>query len=1010
LRKVYVYLTAKKDKMDITFNAGGGTGTMDAVQVATGSEYTLPECGFTAPDGMEFDRWKIGTNLYEVGTKITVKEDLELTAVWGTDVRPSYVVKVTNDGLGTALADATEAKAGTTVKLTATPNSGETFKSWLIVSAPNDTLEIANDGTFTMPDGDVEIMACFHDHNYTEAAEDKYLKFPAGCVGKAVYYKSCSICGIKGEETFEHGDPLGHTWEDPNGVQTKDPSCEDYGELSFTCSVCGVVETEKMAPLGHDWNTATYEWATDNSTVTATHICKRDTNHTETETVATTITGGAATCEAAGTAIYTAEFVNSDFAKQEKTVNVESLGHDWGEWKVVTEPTATTKGVEQRVCKHDSSHVETRGIPALSANGLVAYFDDDTDKGDVVTYTDAKRYEHIYTGAKVSPVIVVQNNGVTLTEGTDYTVKYANNLNASTISSDPKKDKPATVTITGKGSFTGKKVLKFYIMPKSLDDGSGLSPADGITVSEVIAAEGAKVSPAVSYNGALLKAKDFTVTSATNTSLKFAKTDVNPTITIAGKGNFTGKIENIPVIVKTKAEMKQTAVKVTLAKGVSRTYSSLPQTLMVTTQALNGTVTEGEITVTGVDADGKSVILKEHTDFELNYSANVNVGTVKVTVSGKGAYTGSVTKSFKILPAKQPAELSAALIKESETAQAGHYTFAKTGVTPKVTVTAKLHDAAANTDVTKTLTEGVDYKITYKNNKKVSTDRAKASYAITLLGNYKGAKLAADADTGFFVDPAELSEAEVIVSDMIFNAKNKKAGKYLQAPTVTLGGVLLAKNEYTVEYYAEDPAAPGTFKTQKLTASEAFELSESDPARDIAVVILANPKNSNYKMTTPATPAAPSAVYTVRYDKNAGTSAAKADIAKAKITLETEEGGKVSKVFYTGKPITFNPADESESLKNQAVLVVTIGNPKKGGAVLKGTDVYKYFNVAYANNTAKGKATVILSAKTDDPGNGFINPYTGMRNGSYTIAASDVNTAMRIKNLVTGTIQSLLGK
>ena len=206
--------------MDITFDAGGGTGTMDAVQVATGSEYTLPECGFTAPDGMEFDRWKIGTNLYEVGTKITVKEDLELTAVWGTDVRPSYVVKVTNDGLGTALADATEAKAGTTVKLTATPNSGETFKSWLIVSAPNDTLEIANDGTFTMPDGDVEIMACFRDHNYTEAAEDKYLKFPAGCVGKAVYYKSCSICGIKGEETFEHGDPLGHTWEDPNGVQT----------------------------------------------------------------------------------------------------------------------------------------------------------------------------------------------------------------------------------------------------------------------------------------------------------------------------------------------------------------------------------------------------------------------------------------------------------------------------------------------------------------------------------------------------------------------------------------------------------------------------------------------------------------------------------------------------------------------------------------------------------------------------------------------------------------------
>ena len=39
--------------------------------------------------------------------------------------------------------------------------------------------------------------------------------------------------------------------------------------------------------------------------------------------------------------------------------------HDWGEWTVVREPTCTREGQRQRVCKSDSSHVETEAIAAL---------------------------------------------------------------------------------------------------------------------------------------------------------------------------------------------------------------------------------------------------------------------------------------------------------------------------------------------------------------------------------------------------------------------------------------------------------------------------------------------------------------------------------------------------------------------------------------------------------------------------------------------------------------------
>ena len=42
--------------------------------------------------------------------------------------------------------------------------------------------------------------------------------------------------------------------------------------------------------------------------------------------------------------------------------------------------------------------------------------------------------------------------------------------------------------------------------------------------------------------------------------------------------------------------------------------------------------------------------LKKGTDYTLTYAANKNVGTATVTITGKGSYTGSVKKTFKILP------------------------------------------------------------------------------------------------------------------------------------------------------------------------------------------------------------------------------------------------------------------------------------------------------------------------------------------------------------------------
>ncbi len=59
-----------------------------------------------------------------------------------------------------------------------------------------------------------------------------------------------------------------------------------------------------------------------------------------------------------------------------------------------------------------------------------------------------------YTGSAIKPAVTVKNGSTTLVSGTDYTVAYSNNTNVGT----------ATVTITGKGNYSGTKTISFNII------------------------------------------------------------------------------------------------------------------------------------------------------------------------------------------------------------------------------------------------------------------------------------------------------------------------------------------------------------------------------------------------------------------------------------------------------------------------------------------------------------------------------------------------------------------
>ena len=145
----------------ITFNGNGGSGSMDSVTVKAGTNYILPDCGFTAPADQEFKAWEISGAEYKVGDSYTVDRDTEIKALWENSVitPTTYTVTVGNDGNGTGTATPSTAAAGTTITLTATPNKGYHFKEWQVMSGG----VTIKDDKFLMPNDNVEVRAIFEE-------------------------------------------------------------------------------------------------------------------------------------------------------------------------------------------------------------------------------------------------------------------------------------------------------------------------------------------------------------------------------------------------------------------------------------------------------------------------------------------------------------------------------------------------------------------------------------------------------------------------------------------------------------------------------------------------------------------------------------------------------------------------------------------------------------------------------------------------------------------------------
>lgn len=85
-RDLTLYAVWETTARTVQFDANGGTGTMDTVTVNLNDSYTLPPCTFTAPEGKEFDCWKIegdNTNTsYNPRDSYTIDGNVKFVAQW----------------------------------------------------------------------------------------------------------------------------------------------------------------------------------------------------------------------------------------------------------------------------------------------------------------------------------------------------------------------------------------------------------------------------------------------------------------------------------------------------------------------------------------------------------------------------------------------------------------------------------------------------------------------------------------------------------------------------------------------------------------------------------------------------------------------------------------------------------------------------------------------------------------------------------------------------------------
>ena len=261
--------------------------------------------------------------------------------------------------------------------------------------------------------------------------------------------------------------------------------------------------------------------------------------------------------------------------------------------------------------------------------------------GSVKDATVSLKYDsYTYTGSAVKPDnrsgsndFTVKYNGKTLTKGTDYTVSYKNNTNVGI----------ATATINGKGKYDGSKSITFIIKPKQ-NSITALKPYIASDKAGMIVYWN-KNSSATGYQVRYSKSADFSTSNSTTI------TDLNKNYVYLTSKPEAGETWYVKVRSFYTKDGKTTSTRYGNYSAVSsikieNNITKLGSVLPYSSYTYTGSAIKPVEIVNGTTK------LVEGTDYTVSYSNNTKVGVATAKITAKGKYTGSVTKTFIIKPAK----------------------------------------------------------------------------------------------------------------------------------------------------------------------------------------------------------------------------------------------------------------------------------------------------------------------------------------------------------------------
>ena len=475
----------------------------------------------------------------------------------------------------------------------------------------------------------------------------------------------CSVCGIiiKAQTIVA---ALGHSWD--GGKVTKAATCTTAGTKTYTCTRCKKTRTETIAAtghkavkdaavaatcetagktegshcsvcgtvlksqtttaaLGHSWDSGKVTKAATCTTAgTKTYTCTRC-KKTRTETIAATghkvvkDAAVAATCETAGKTEGSHCSVCGTVLKAQTTT--AALGHDYGEWKTIKAATYTEPGQAERVCRRNASHKEYRQLPILEKAKIALS----------ACSIQLSEQTYVYDGIEKTPTVTITYNEKTLTEGKDYQVYFADNVNPGT----------AKITVIAKtdSDYTGTATITFEIRKALPENATVIEPGAFSNCTNLVNLN-IKENVTEIGDNAFADSKNLQNIYFYGNSPKLGN-NIFKNVTATVYYPYTDKTWSLDIL-------RDYGGNITWVPWNPKTGSPAKRSLAL----CDIRIAEQKYTYDGTEKTPEMIImdgnytLQKNTDYTVKCSNNVNAGNAELEITGAGNYSGTYKAGFLI--------------------------------------------------------------------------------------------------------------------------------------------------------------------------------------------------------------------------------------------------------------------------------------------------------------------------------------------------------------------------